>query len=258
MALWHLNRFRVISKAGLTILVSIVVLFALVGAASAQTRTVGVNVGDTFKYSVSVTWSSNDPTATPSQELIDENGSQMQFVVTAISGTNVTLELTELFKNGTQIPVGGWVDVDTGDSNSIFTFDLISANLVAGDSIYSSSGSYGAITINETVAKTYPNGVARDTNHFIMTVPSLGEGLSVEMNYYWDKSTGILVELSTNEVNQTAQYTTTTSMDEQIISSTIWTVPEFPNWILPILTLIVVSSAFTLIARRKQTKRPLP
>jgi hypothetical protein len=223
-------------------------LFALVAAASAQTRAVGVSVGDTFKYSYSTSWSSNDSTATPSQSLIDLNGSQLQVDITAISGTNITAKVTGLYKNGSKTTEDGWIDVNTGEGN--FTPFIISANLAAGDSIYSSSD-YSAMIINETATKTYSSSVTRDTNHLNMSEPVI-EGLSGQSDMYWDKSTGVLVEMSTETVNQTATYTTTSSLDAQIISSSVWTVPEFPDWTLAMVTLIALTSATTLIPRRKR------
>lgn len=231
-------------------------LFALVATASAQTRTVGVSVGNNFKHSVSVSWSSNDPTATPSQDLVNENDTQwMQLNVTAISGTNITGQLTTHYRNGTETINGGSVDVNTGASENLTTSFIISANLAAGDSLYNSS-QFNTVTINETVPRTYSGSVTRDTNH--LNVTSSGEGLSEQVNLYWDKSTGILVEVLIETVNQTAAYTTTSSLDAQIISSDIWTVPEFPNWTLAMLTLIALTSAIIIIARQKRLKRPLP
>jgi hypothetical protein len=228
---------------------SIYLLFALFAAASAQTRTVGVSVGDTFKYSYSTRWSSNDPTATPSQSLIDLNESQLQVDITAISGTNITAKVTGFYKNGSETTEDGWVDVNTGEGN--FTSFIISANLAAGDSIYSSSD-YSAMIINETATKTYSSGVTRDTNYLNMSEPIM-EGLSGQSDMYWDKSTGVLVEMSTKTVNQTSTCTTTSSLDAQIISSSVWTVPEFTNWTLAMVTLIALTSAITLIPRRKRT-----
>jgi hypothetical protein len=233
-------------------------LLALVGAASAQTGTVGVTVSNTFKYSVNVIWSSNDPTATPSTDLENLNKTQwMQVAVTAVSGTNITGQITAHYQNGTEITSGGWIDIAAGNSENLTAW-FISANLVAGDSMYTSSP-YNTETINETVPRTYPNGV-RDTNHVNITGASasvLGN-LSLANNLYWDKSTGVLVELSVEESNQTGTYTTNWSEDVQISDSNVWTVPEFPSWTLTILTLIGLTSAIIIISRQKRPKKPLP
>jgi hypothetical protein len=223
-------------------------LLALVGAASAQTRTVGVSVGNKFRYSIVVSWNSTDPSAKPSSNLVEDNNTQwVEVNVTGISGTTITTQGTYHYKNDTEMTTGGWKDVNTGAGNmSAF---VISANLTAGDSVYASP----SWIINETVPRTY-SGVERDTNHSNMTSSS---GTQITgYNMYWDKSTGVLVETLQETTNQTGAYTTTWSEDFQIISSDVWTVPEFPAWTPALLILIVLTSATIVIARQRQTKRP--
>jgi hypothetical protein len=205
-------------------LISTFLLFALVVGASTQTRTVGVSVGNAFTYSATVGWSSNDSNATPPSDLVGLDKTQwFEWAVTAVSGTNITGQLTSHFRNGTEITNGGWVDVDTGDSVNLTTW-FISANLVSGDLMYTLSP-WNTSTINETVTRTYSNGV-RDTNHVNLTsvATSFLGNLSFATNLYWDKSTGVVVELSTGESNQTGTYTTTGSDDVQISDSNVWTV----------------------------------
>jgi hypothetical protein len=238
------------SRIVLLSLISIFLLFALVVAASAQPRTVGVSMGNTFTYGVTVSWSSNDPTATPSSDIVEANNTQSGTLsITAISGTNVTGQVTTLYKNSTETTEGGWVDVNTGNGENLTEF-LISANLAAGDSIYNSSSTG---TINETVTRTYSSGV-RNANLLNMTYSV--EGLNYTFNYYWDQSTGVLVELLLQTTNQTAAYTTTSSENVQITSSNVWTVPEFPTWTSALLILIAVTSATIIISRKRQPKRP--
>lgn len=232
-------------------------LLALVTKASAQTRTVGVSVGNSFKYGFTVSWSSNDPSATPPSNLKNVNETQwMQVAVTAVSGTNITGKLTDHFKNGTEIASDGWINIDTGDSVNLTTW-FISANLAAGDLMYTLSP-YNTSAINETITRTYPNG-ARDTDHVNSTGVSTSffANLSIATNLYWDKSTGVLVELSTGESNQTGTYTTTWSEDVQITDSNVWTVPEFPTWTTPLIMLIALTSTTVVIARWRQPKRLL-
>jgi hypothetical protein len=241
------------SRIVLLSLISIFLLFALVVATSAQTRTIGVGVGNTFTYGVTVSWSSNDTTATPPSYLVDANNTQWaELTITAISGTNVTGQTTVLYKNTTQITSGGWADVNTGSGENL-TVLIISANLAKGDSIYNSS-QYNTETINETVSRTYLSG-PRDTNH--INVSTLSGTQSMTTDYYWDKSTGVAVELLRGFTNQTGAYTTTWSEDLQITNSNVWTVPEFPTWTSALLILIAVTSATIIIARKRQPKRPL-
>jgi len=232
-------------------LIATFLLLALVMEASAQPRTVGVNVGNTFTYSPTVSWSSNDSTATPPSYLVEFNDTQWEeFTVTAISGTNITMHATTDYKNDTEITTGGWVDVNTGDTENM-SEEVISANLAAGDSMYTSSP-YNTYIINDTVPRTYLSG-ERDTNHINLIssgTPSYSNDL------YWDKTTGVLVEVVQDVTNQTGGFTTTWSLDIQITSSNLWTVvPEFPMWASALLILTALTSATIFIARKKQPKR---
>ena len=226
-------------------------LFALVMTASAQTRTVGVSVGNKLKYNMSVSWTSNDPNATAPQYIIDQNNTQwMQLEVMAISTFNVTAQMTSHLNNGTEITNGGSIDVNSGSGQN-FTAFIISAGLGIGDSLYNSS-SFNAMTINETINRPYPSG-ARATNHINVTVPS--GGLSQLIDFYWDKSTGALVEGLSKTVNQTATYTTTTLVHIQIADSNVWIIPEFPTWTTPLLIIIAVTSATVIATKKRRANR---
>jgi hypothetical protein len=104
------------------------------------------------------------------------------------------------------------------------------------------------------VPRTYQNGLVRNTNH--LDVNSSSGTQSYRVDLYWDKSTGVFVEMLQENTNQTGAYTTTWSLDAQIISSDVWTVPEFPTWTPALLILIALTSATMVIARQRQPKRP--
>jgi len=230
-----------------TLISTFLLLGLVVAAASATTRTVGVSVGNTFRCSVTVSWHSTDPSATFPSNLVDFNNTQWgEVTVTGISGTQITGNITSHYKNGTEISTPGWVDVNTGNS-LILTESFISANLAAGDSEYTSSP-YNTNIINNTVTRTYL-GVGRETNHLGYAYP----GGSTDL--YWDKTTGFLVEVLVESTSQTFGYTTTSSLDVQIISSNVWTVPEFPTWTPALLILIALTSAIMVIARQRQPAR---
>ena len=118
---------------------TVFLLFALIAQTAAQTGSVGVNVGNIFTYDPTVSWSSNEPGAIPPSYLVEFNDTLwIEFTVTAISGADITMQATTHYKNGTDITVGGWVDVNTGDNENM-SEEIISANLYAGDSMYTSS-----------------------------------------------------------------------------------------------------------------------
>jgi hypothetical protein len=180
--------------------------------------------------------------------------------VSDVSGTNITLQATEHFKNDTERIRSGWIDIDTGNSSeeteetTDMTFMAISADLGANDTLYT-SGEYSTWKINETVVRTYPDE-ERDTNHLNMTweyswaINETEYYYYLSMNFYWDKSTGILVEDSFESINQTGEYNTTWSALSKITDSNVWVVPEFPTWASPLLILIVLTVAMVIYKRR--------
>ena len=236
-------------KIILLTLVSVFLLSAMVVTSSVQTGVVGVSEDDWFKYDISFSWSSNDPSATI-PELLNATEWAMMSIVD-VSGTNVTGQMTTHYKNGSEEIVGGYVDIDTGEGGNMTLF-VISANLEEDDPIYT-SGLYSTMKINETIVRTYPDST-RDTNHLNITTEfsMVGFYQYMSLNYYWDKSTGILVETSTDEIHQMGDYVTNSSLLSVITDSSVWIIPEFPSFlILPlfmIATLIVV-----IIYRRKHS-----
>jgi len=233
---------------------TIALLLAMIGASTAvPVRTPGVNVGDTFTYgNGSFNWYSNDPSATPPTEWKDLNQTDWFLVsVENVVGTNVTGSFLSHFSNGTETTEGGWVDVDTGDDGNMSLF-FISANLDSGDSIYS-SGEYSTWMINETIPKTYLGG-PRDTNHLNITMEMSEPPFYVYLSWdvYWDRTTGVLVEMSMSS-NQTMIYTTAWSFSIELTESNKWVIPEFAG---PLQTLLLLTSLTlaTLVCRRKMHK----
>lgn len=177
-------------------------------------------------------------------------------MVQSVVGINVTCSLKAHYTNGTELTEGGWIDVDTGD-NVNMTWFFISANLSSNDSIYS-IGDYSTWIINETIQKTY-NGDPRDTNHINMTIEESSPPyayVNVSQNYYWDKDTGVLTELSVsyNEtMNYTAEYTTEYSIHLELTGSSVWVVPEFIG--LPQTLLLIASLALVALASRRKLRK---
>ena len=231
-------------------LISVFLLSAMVlTSAVAQPRIVGVNVGDWYKYGeIEVDWSSNDPNATiPLQNFTEMEW--MTMLVEDISGTNVTGQMTVHFENGTEEIQDGYVDIDTGDGENA-TLWIISANLDVNDTIYSSLD-YSDWRINETISRIYPDGL-RNTNHLNLTVviDEMGIYMYVSMNYYWDKTTGALVEMA-QEYNQTMGETETSwSLLIRITESNVWVIPEFATLTSTLFVLIVLTIAITIYKRR--------
>jgi hypothetical protein len=237
-------------KAVLLTLTSLFLVFVMFAAASATTRTAGVSGGDWFQYGVTVNWSSNDPSATVPAGYEVLNGTVEKMTVDDVHGTNVTGHATGVFTNGTQTTSAGWLDVATGDSKNL-TDAFISANLSAGDTVYT-SGALSNVRINETIPVTYSGG-ARDTNHVSLT-EEIGTPYGASIDYYWDKSTGAMVEQLYESLNQTGVYNTTLVFHLRITDSAVWAIPEFPSWTSTLLVLIALTPAIIATYRRRPLK----
>jgi hypothetical protein len=200
---------------------------------AAQTRTVGVHVGEWFKY--------GEVSANGTLQAQYQNVESWIMTVTNVSGTNVTVQLVTNFKNETSsspASIEGDVVGGNGFENSLL---VISANLEAHDAIYSSQA-FSSYTINETINKAYLHST-RPTNHLMMS----NEHLNGE--FYWDKATGMLVEVSEELINPLGPETTC-YLSFKIVDSSVWVVPEFPSWI-PLFALFVALTLIVAAHKRK-------
>lgn len=219
----------------------------------APERTVGVNVDEWFRYSHVFNWESSDPNATipPMLELIKEM--EWTFItILDVSGTNVTFQRVMHLKNGTELPPEGAItDVDTGDGNA--TVWVVSANLNPNDTLYT-AGDYSIWRINETISRTYPD-VTRDTNHVNLTAEMNMSGvyMHTSQNFYWDKSTGILVETAVVQQSHMESIWTNMTSIITITESDVWVIPELPIWTPTLLTLTTLTAAI-VVYKRKQLK----
>jgi len=137
--------------------------------ASATTYAVGVRVGDTADYDVSIT---------PEPDF-----AKMHVLVYDISGTTVTLDVSYIFKNGSHsasIQYTG--DIETGSGDALWMWYLIAKSLTTGDPILSGL----LVKINDTGTMTVA-GASRTVCHLNINWALVG-------NMWWDQETGILVK----------------------------------------------------------------
>lgn len=214
----------------------------------AQVRTAGVSEGDWFKYNFSFEYDSELNMTSedfPFADFLD--GEWVTLTIQDVSGTNVTVQFTIHFENGTENLQNGSVDLITGEGD--LRNWLISADLNANDSLYESEINE---RINETIIQTYHWG-SRETNHLIYSY-NFSEGedysdLSVDM--FWDREMGILTELSFEAEVQLNG----TSMDASafwiITESNMEDVPEFTQ---PVFMLVMATSILLISIFKKKGK----
>jgi hypothetical protein len=129
---------------------------------------VGVKTGDWIEYNVSFTGSP--------AEKHDVTWARME--VYAVQGSQIDLNITVKFSDGTLEPQTATLNLETGQLGDDF---IIPANLNVGDVFFDKN--VGNITISGVEEKTYA-GVTRN----VITAATS------ETTYYWDQATGVLVE----------------------------------------------------------------
>jgi hypothetical protein len=227
----------------LIMLVSSPILVATITNVSASTIHAGVFTGEIFEYSYNLNWTSTNPTLNPPTDLVDYNNTQkIQFIITNVSGSNITLNFMRTFKNGSSTVQSGLINLDSGTANVPYGFLIIGADLNKNDRIYPSGG-YQVIT--DTVNWSYPTGL-RETN--ILS----GADSSGSTTIYFDKIKGVAVDYS-YQISQTSGSYTTVSTERMInTNSGNWTViPEFPTFTLPLI-LLAVSASLYLVKRKNK------
>jgi hypothetical protein len=80
-------------------------------------------------------------------------------------------------------------------------------------------------TINDTFSMPYLSG-SRITNHFARSTSS--NGTTVNSDFYFDQATGMMVEWREETVQTSGAFQTNSTQMMKIVSSNIWTIPEFP------------------------------
>ncbi|MCJ7560144.1 hypothetical protein MUO79_05950 [Candidatus Bathyarchaeota archaeon] len=145
---------------------------------------VGVKKGDRIEYQVTYT-------GTPA-EGHDVTWARMEIV--DVQGKSVSVEITAKYSNGTQEDLTATLNLETGQLGDDF---IIPANLNSGDTFLDKNA--GNITISGSEERTY----AGATRTVVYATTS-------QTTYYWDKTTGVLVEGTSAFPN----YTMNTKVDK--------------------------------------------
>ncbi len=223
---------------------------------SAETY-VGVKVGNWVKYSDICIWGSTNPEVIEPSYIKDIKNTKWRILtVQAISGTNVTISVTRYFENDTQRIDTYSVDVATGKGDPEIGFQILPAGLGEGDAIFQSG-----LRINYTASKEFA-GVKREVNYAGLTISI--EGVTV-LEYYWDKTTGILCSSVMFDTVFPQGFETTTLIQTKMIETNIWDVenesqPTEIEWwqtvvVAIIISAIIISAVLMFIKKKRKSKR---
>jgi hypothetical protein len=256
--------------AYITIILIASLLFVVVQTASAQDIVSGVNPGDQFTYSVTGSYSSDAPLANVPEEVINAAASAyFKITIANVSNPNVGYTWLWHFTNGTDQTGDGITNIEIPSEN-IGPFPLIvSANLTTDESIHPHFGPRS--TFNETVMWTYTN-YTRETNRLETQFveqnnqTEVTKYRAVNRDTYFDKRTGMLVQLNDNTDYQNPTFTTTIAW--KLIGQNVWTFasagsyPPTPFFTLPVIiaiiiviAILVVALGFVLSNKRRNAKR---
>ena len=99
-------------------------------------------------------------------------------------------------------------------------------------------------TINDTSVMSYA-GAQRLTNHFERSTNL--NGMTVNSDFYFDQATGAMVEWRQQNIQTGGSSFINSTQMMKISSSSIWAVPEFPNFIVPAFAGALFSSLIVLV-----------
>ena len=149
--------------------------------------------------------------------------------VIAVNGATVEISQTYNLNNGTSQTTFGTVDVQTGaGSSSVFD---IAGGLSAGDSLYqsgfSASSFFGIGFITETVSRVYA-GSLRSVNAIV--AHSTQSGQTFDFVFYWDVSTGLLLDASVHFPSFSGQSAQALTVNIKVTSTNIWGSSILPDF----------------------------
>jgi hypothetical protein len=229
-----MNKIRVF----LIIIVVILSNMMVVSLARGQVGIVGVSEGDWFKWSYS--YSLSDERPTPAQFDIE----WIKFLVTDISGTLVIGESTIKYNNGTEHTETNSIDIDQ-NLDPIIQEMLISTHYSVNDVIYNIEH----LRIDEILTRTYNN---QPREMFHSTFTARFDDVVHDHEYYWDRKTGILVEMIyQNEFTENSNLGSGSALFElKLIESNNPEIPEFSTTVIMLLFL-----SFTLLGTIISTRK---
>jgi hypothetical protein len=229
---------------GTFVLLMVLAFSARLTLVSAQNLSVGVQTGNYFEYSVSISGA----------QAIDSrayNVTNATATVLDVTDSLVTYSLDAQYQNGTHRSVTASVNVTNGQSenstNVVIPWVLVTANLGVGELTYPNSTSWA----NETVTI---NG--RPTDHAFQSSIEEGGTENVTLDSYWDKATGVPVNVT--QIDTVTGQGITLDMNYVLVATNAWTtaVPEFSPEVMVVIMTALVGVAGATVRRRKERALP--
>jgi len=195
----------------------------------------GVKAGDWIKMDCKI---SGWPAGQPYPEWFN-----LEFL--SVEDTSANVRTTTRWSDGTEQSDTMPVDLAAGGGDAfIFSGLVISANLTTGDSVYMSG--FGDVAIEGETTRTYTG--ARRTVVYASISESIPYQGDIQLTYYWDKLTGVMVEASATYAGMTlAAKATETNMWEA-------TTVGMPWW--PWIIVAVVAAGLVVFFMRRRRRSP--
>ena len=233
----------------LTAILAITLMLSIVLPVLAVAYNPGVTAGQYVKYG-------NFVGVGPGAESFNEYA-WLKLQVMDVSGKEVTFLSTSQFKNGTAISGNGtisvWnVEVGTEDGVPSTQGPIIAVSLNQGDPIPPSN----TYSVNRTETRVYL-GNSRTVN--ILDASISTPDYNTTLNYVYDKSSGMLLESTTQTVTQDDSSPVTTAISYNIIDTNIFeatpspspSIPELPIAIISIIVLLGAVTAAVFLVKTK-------
>jgi hypothetical protein len=207
----------------LVLIVGIAAYAAIVYTTQAS-KSVGVNVGDTFTYKltgISVLGSAD--AVTPSYLSDYNNTDYYKVTITGINGSVVSFDTVWQFTNGTAVQNSEWVDLSTGADNGDF-WAIYAPNLNVNNLLRPKG--FDTLIVNSTDTQTYTSSTRTRNfwsidNIFVDINDPTGNTMREDYMYvYFDKQTGMLTTLT--NVQQYNNPGLELIITWQLTNSTVW------------------------------------
>ena len=235
------------AKIFCTALTALMFSLILIPAASAA---IGVKEGDWTKYRFEVEMPEEMPDTMGFEEL--EETEWIKIEVESVSDTSVTLKMTTHYKDKPE-------DTETMSGTEV-TGLLLEADLGEGDEVLAPIfGAETPVDIAGSKQRTYA-GASREVNYVEISQEEMG--MSIDLEVYWDKATGILCEMAMSMSGELEGETVDMSYSIKMTDTNLWEGGLLSGqgpWILVAVIIIIVAvvagAAVVLLRRRKA---PLP